>query len=1593
MADLSSDLNLALRIRALVEGQDAVVGLGTSFIDLNQRIENLIRGLTAISGSTEGAQREFEYLAGVAQKYGLKILDLSDNYVKLIASSKGTALEGEAVKKVFESVSGAMSVLGGETITTHRAFTALAQMMSKGQIYSEELKGQLAEAIPGALGIMSRALGITTDDLRNLMEAGSLSAEVLLPFATQLSKEYGNLATSGRTFTQSVNDLKNTWTLLMERLSSGSGAFGAISASIEYLSKSSGVLAGIIGIGMASAFVKLTASISSTVSSVKNFIPLIGVQATATQRAAAANLEAAIATEATAAANARSALSSERLLNAQLAIATNAHVRQRIEAALQVAVAQRIISDKQAAAAALQLASAQGAVVSSVGFLSRALNFLAGPGGLILTSIAAFGAMAFAFREQDTATKNLSKSTEEYARSLETMTTEETAAAIKKAEIDRKTSSDRIAQLKSLIEYQQRQIDSSTAGSEQYNSYVSGQIKLVSELEKEESKLVDTDIKLGDSRSSLAGKSAKLILDQQKLSLSSDELNISMKAQRAEIAALQKQKQDGESVDRALQEAQTKLAKTGTELVAVTAKLKENQKQQTIAMSDYVKSQQALAPAISGTSATLKDQGLTTEQLEAKFRALVQAQVLSVDRQNILKRSIIELKGEQEALGISLKAQVDLLNRQSAALGDVVAARESNIAKAEAERHGAQQSLIVSRLELQALEEERREKAILLETNPKLAKQTGEQIAKLDGLIAKQKAEVEARQSNAIATRDEAEAAKVAGEILSASQRRQVEEAKALQDQLAQLRDQYAEMVASGERMEIIAAVLEAIRLKEKEIADQANNTAIATSAAFRSLGLNAEEVLTGMDFETRKAIDALRTLGSQGKLTGDDLRKAMDKAIDLADTREEIGALKSALYELAKSGKISTEEYKQSIVALNVKLAEMRAELDPTQRALAALGLGVPERMNAISKSMKANSEIVRDGTKSLALGQDAFLKYAEAEIEAAQAGDRAVDAQVNGKAAALGLSNAYEELVRNLARANPEFDAITAKMGRIAEMSELQHENTKADIDLNIEHIETLQQKDKILGDGINLAKDLIEESKLTVALAKEEYQSKKDAVALDEEKIAALEKERVTRGKLAPEQERELAIMKAKLPISEDELQKSKEKVVQLEHEAFAQSRVVEQINRVVEASIIEESAASAVLRSRLETIESEIDLAKAKGDTAKAIELQAEKSRVEKDILDLGIQAREDATAAARAYVESLVALAEQDGTVTEIERHGIDTARQRIEILEQEEEAYRKNAEAIKEKSQAEIASIDASDRAREAAEQTRVAGQLASDTLNGWIAKLNDLSPAAVEAFEKMRNFTDSTVATASSSDKAKRSIDDLGAAMVSLGDTGFVRFMNEAAVQALTVEASFYAQAQSADSLAQSLNDMADSGTGNMEAMIRSAESARATMDLLDQTRLDSLQSAIDRARGSMDSLRESSEAALDAARRALLQQQGDQRAILELDRKQKIAELDKQIAAAQAANDIESLSNLQKALDLEERTYNLKVKALDADREKNKRTREEPPASSTGTAPASGPTTINNTFLIDPTKLANEEWVKKNVMPTIEKVGRLRA
>ena len=94
-----------------------------------------------------------------------------------------------------------------------RAFLALNQMMSKGTIQAEELRGQLGEALPGAFGIMAKAVGVTEQELAKMMKAGQLLASDVLPkFARQLEKTYGiETLTRVENLTGSQNRLTNAW--------------------------------------------------------------------------------------------------------------------------------------------------------------------------------------------------------------------------------------------------------------------------------------------------------------------------------------------------------------------------------------------------------------------------------------------------------------------------------------------------------------------------------------------------------------------------------------------------------------------------------------------------------------------------------------------------------------------------------------------------------------------------------------------------------------------------------------------------------------------------------------------------------------------------------------------------------------------------------------------------------------------------------------------------------------------------------------------------------------------------------------------------------------------------------------------------------------------------------------------------------------------------------------------------------------------------------------------------------------------------------------------------------------------------------------
>lgn len=172
----------------------AIAGLGLGLLVRDTiRVGNQFIGfenaLTAVTGSSEQARREMSFVSDEAERLGINIQGATKDFTLLSAASAGTALEGQKTRDIFSSVAESARVLNLSAADTSGALRAISQIMSKGTVQAEELRGQLGERVPGAFQIMARAIGVTTEELNKMLEQGEVIADEVLPlFAAELRR-------------------------------------------------------------------------------------------------------------------------------------------------------------------------------------------------------------------------------------------------------------------------------------------------------------------------------------------------------------------------------------------------------------------------------------------------------------------------------------------------------------------------------------------------------------------------------------------------------------------------------------------------------------------------------------------------------------------------------------------------------------------------------------------------------------------------------------------------------------------------------------------------------------------------------------------------------------------------------------------------------------------------------------------------------------------------------------------------------------------------------------------------------------------------------------------------------------------------------------------------------------------------------------------------------------------------------------------------------------------------------------------------------------------------------------------------------------
>ena len=409
-------------------------------------------------------------------------------------------------------------------------------------------------------------------------------------------------------------------------------------------------------------------------------------------------------------------------------------------------------------------------------------------------------------------------------------------------------------------------------------------------------------------------------------------------------------------------------------------------------------------------------------------------------------------------------------------------------------------------------------------------------------------------------------------------------------------------------------------------------------------------------------------------------------------------------------------------------------------------------------------------------------------------------------------------------------------------------------------------------------------------------------------------------------------------------------------------------------------------------------------------ANALQIEAQKLKLGALVQEGEVAKAQAATAQATAELTAKIqqfVLAGYDEI--EAKKLALLASGQFVEALKLEEEQRKKVTEESKQQKNADQAVAESTraaaaavaKAAKDAAAQTQAAGNVFTSTLQGWEQRLSALSDAAYNAFLGKRGAVTSMRETVDAADQAGAALDALGQTLSGGLGTGIVRELNAIAVEAQEVEARFWGQVAAAERLTEQLQATADGGKVNMNALAQATRGVSGEFDLLDSQQLDQLRSAIGAANDKLREMQAEAGNARDEIARLnaeIAEEKGDtEKAALlrqQLAYEQALADIQTKRNQAQLEGNRELVALYDEQIRRLDELNSLKEKNIKADAATARQQANDNAGTTTtgGGTSTGGSTTVNNTFMIDPTALTSEEWIRRNVLPTFNKVTRLR-
>jgi tape measure domain-containing protein len=176
-----TSVGFAVVTAGLVGAGIAIVAIGQKSLEAAMKIERIEKALAAVTPNAAVAASEFNTLKDIASQSGVVFTELASSYGRYLAASTAAGQTYEETSNQFRSVALAAGTLSLTVEDTQGVFRAFEQILSKGKVQAEELRGQLGDRLPGAFNIAAKAMGVTTSELNKLMKDGEVLSRDFVP--------------------------------------------------------------------------------------------------------------------------------------------------------------------------------------------------------------------------------------------------------------------------------------------------------------------------------------------------------------------------------------------------------------------------------------------------------------------------------------------------------------------------------------------------------------------------------------------------------------------------------------------------------------------------------------------------------------------------------------------------------------------------------------------------------------------------------------------------------------------------------------------------------------------------------------------------------------------------------------------------------------------------------------------------------------------------------------------------------------------------------------------------------------------------------------------------------------------------------------------------------------------------------------------------------------------------------------------------------------------------------------------------------------------------------------------------------------------